>query len=107
MVTRWYAGTLNLQDFWQQHSEHRIVTLKAALWAIGVLTSFNVVVATYVGFGMAVTTLVLIARMTHESLSAHRPLLPICLLPVSSLSCFRSSRKKTGSGPRRRCSCSS
>ena len=43
VVTRWHAGTAGFQDFWLQHSEHRVVALKAAIWAIGGLTDFNVV----------------------------------------------------------------
>ena len=87
VVTRWHAGTATLGDFWQQHSEHRVIALKGAIWAIGSMTDFDVVAQMTAGFAMAVTTFVLMADLLRSALKNAAPLVAP-LVAVSSLLMF-------------------
>jgi hypothetical protein len=43
VLAKWHEGTLGFGDFWEQHSEHRILSLRALIWLLGTLSHYNVV----------------------------------------------------------------
>jgi hypothetical protein len=66
-VAGWYGGANSFDDFWQQHSEHRIPAVKLLIWLIGVPTRYNMVSEMIVGFALAFGTFIVLRRLIAEA----------------------------------------
>ena len=87
-VTHWHAGTLSVADFWEQHSEHRVVALKAAIGAIAAVAGFDVVAHLLAGFAIAAITFLLVADLLGRALREDAAALVAPLVVASSFLMF-------------------
>ena len=75
-------------DFWEQHSEHRVVVLKAAIFVIATVAGFDVVAHMLAGFAIAVITFLLVADLLRRALRDHAAPLVAPLVAASSFLMF-------------------
>jgi hypothetical protein len=87
-LAKWHEGTVTFADFWVQHSEHRIPSLRALIWLVGMFSGYNVVTEMIVGFLFAVLALPVMAALLHRSLKDVAPDLVLPLTGVASLLFF-------------------
>jgi len=85
VVTGWRNGTCTFDDFWHQHSEHRIIVLKLLIWIIGGVTGGNVVAEMLIGLCFAVLTLWMIHALFDATL---RRLSPALVTPTTVIASF-------------------
>jgi hypothetical protein len=88
VLTSWHEGNLRFDEFWQQHSEHRIPSIKLLIWLLGLFSRYNVVWEMMVGFGFACVTFLLVRTLIAEALTERSPQLVGPLSAVASFLLF-------------------
>src|SRR5436190_23835448 len=73
VIAKTHEGSAAFNDFWQQHSEHRIPALRFVIWCISLVSHYNVVTEMLVGFTFAVITLPIVYALLRRSLANHAP----------------------------------
>jgi hypothetical protein len=88
VLAKWHEGTLGFADFWEQHSEHRILSLRVLIWLLGSVSQYNVVLEMLVGFFFAVLALPVVVGLLRRSLKDYAPELIAPMTAVASLLLF-------------------
>lgn len=88
VLAKWHEGTVSFGDFWQQHNEHRIPSLRALIWLLGIFSNYNVVIEMLVGFVFAVLALPVVCALLRRGLKEHAPDLILPMTAVASLLLF-------------------
>jgi hypothetical protein len=87
-LAKWQEGSVTFADFWVQHNEHRIPSLRVVICLVGIFSGYNVVAEMLVGFLFAALALPVMVLLFRRSLMDVAPDLVLPLTGVASLLFF-------------------